>query len=80
MKSTTISLAVLGAAALAAGCAETHSSAMGAGAGNGTGATQTVCGDGTVLPPNSRCAIHGGVVRGNAGGSSGGNGGAGGGQ
>jgi hypothetical protein len=56
-------VASIAAAALCAGCADTdfgygrNTNAMGAGPG-------THCRDGVVLPPNSRCALHGGVVGG----------------
>lgn len=48
-------------AALCAGCAQVHSSAMGAGTQVGT-----VCRDGTILAPNSPCTMHGGAIAGSA--------------
>ena len=66
MKLSLLSISVL-ALALCAGCADTYhphtatvttTTTMGAGPASGT-----VCQDGTLLPPNSRCALHGGVSR-----------------
>jgi predicted small secreted protein len=54
-------------AALLAGCAQTHSSEMGAGPSPSTG---TLCKDGTMQPPNSACAQHGGVSGSGSSGSS----------
>jgi hypothetical protein len=62
MKPTVLLACLAAVAALCSGCADTwgynHSAAMGAGPEHGT-----LCRDGTVLPPNSACKIHGGVAR-----------------
>ncbi len=50
--------ACLVAVALCAGCSEMHSTGMGAGPSASAG---TLCKDGTVLPPDSKCVDHGGV-------------------
>lgn len=52
---------LVAAAALCAGCAQMHSSSMGAGSQVGT-----VCRDGTILAPNSTCNLHGGVNAGSS--------------
>lgn len=51
-------LSVLASAFLLAGCAATHSTAMGAGP-----AERTICKDGTKLPPHTKCGLHDGVQR-----------------
>lgn len=58
MKLYLVSACLAATAALAGGCAQMHSSEMGAGPASGPG---TLCKDGTMLPPNSKCATHGGV-------------------
>jgi hypothetical protein len=50
-----LSLALLAVSALCSACSSYGTTEMGAGPAVGT-----VCADGTVLPPNSRCALHGG--------------------
>jgi hypothetical protein len=55
---------VVAVAALAAGCSNMHSSAMGA------SSETTQCKDGTSLPGHSRCALHGGVAQPGSAGSS----------
>jgi hypothetical protein len=60
MKSIVLAASLAAVAALCAGCADyptSNARAMGAGSVNGT-----VCADGTVLPANSRCVVHGGVA------------------
>jgi hypothetical protein len=51
-----LSVFLLATAFLVAGCAETHSTAMGAGP-----ADRTVCKDGKTLPPHSKCGLDKGV-------------------
>jgi predicted small secreted protein len=58
MKLYLVSASLVAAAALVAGCAQTHSTEMGAGP---TPSSGTLCKDGTMQPPNSACALHGGV-------------------
>lgn len=58
MKLYLVSASLAAIAALGAGCAQMHSTEMGAGPASGPG---TLCKDGTMLPPNSKCAVHGGV-------------------
>jgi hypothetical protein len=67
MKLYLASASLVGIAALVAGCAQTHSTEMGAGPSPSSG---TLCKDGTVLPPNSACAQHGGVSSSSPSGSS----------
>jgi hypothetical protein len=56
MKLASLAFSLCAVAGLCAGCAHDHSTAMGAGASAGV-----VCKDGTTLPGNSKCAVHGGV-------------------
>lgn len=58
MKLYLLSASLVAIAALGAGCAQMHSSEMGAGPASGPG---TLCKDGIMLPPNSKCTQHGGV-------------------
>lgn len=53
---------LMSVAALCAGCAADpmHASAT---AADAVGPSQTQCADGTVLPANSRCSVHGGARR-----------------
>jgi len=65
MKATFV-LASFAVAALCAGCADMNSGNHGAGTramGAGPG-QETLCRDGTSLPPHSRCALHGGIIGG----------------
>ena len=62
MKRSVFSMSLL-ALALCAGCADTYyattrTTTMGAGP-----APATICQDGSVMQPNSACALHGGVDR-----------------
>jgi hypothetical protein len=60
MKLYLVSASFVAVAALCAGCAQMHSTEMGAGPASGPG---TLCKDGTMLPANSKCTQHGGVDR-----------------
>jgi hypothetical protein len=55
---TLLAFSFVAAAALCSACASTDTTATGAGPVEGT-----ICMDGTVLPPNSGCVLHGGVRR-----------------
>jgi hypothetical protein len=56
MKLSSLCFLVFAGAALCAGCSDMGTHSMG-----DAGANETVCSDGTVLPQNSQCVVHGGV-------------------